>query len=190
MLTEEQLSFEHRIGIHKVAAGMPGFSLRVTKASRSYVLRTMFQGKRREFGLGGFPAVSTLNALSAALAIRCLLSDGWDPVVLAEEAKQALRSWDYPAMRPTTRDGAYSLEQLAAGWERHATGAIRLHDTRLFYALGRYPLRKISAGTLRSVLADSRDRALVGKLRAMWEFVERSVDLPPAKEYFAEVERT
>ena len=55
--------------------------------SRFWVLRVMKDGKRREMGLGGFPAVSLADARAKAKAMRGQVKDGVDVLAAKREAK-------------------------------------------------------------------------------------------------------
>ena len=67
-------------GLHAVG-GVSGLSLQVTpRGTRSWVLRVMVGGKRREMGLGGYPDVTLAGAKDAARVARAQINDGIDPV--------------------------------------------------------------------------------------------------------------
>jgi integrase len=73
-------------GMHAVG-GVGGLYLQVTASgARSWILRTMVGGKRRDIGLGGFPDVSLAQARERAQADRELIRQGVDP---AEQRKRA-----------------------------------------------------------------------------------------------------
>src|SRR5690625_266109 len=77
-------------GCHGVG-GVPGLMLQVTRTGgRSWILRTMVGKKRREIGLGGFPAVSLADARQKAREMRELIQQGIDPVEQRKAARQAL----------------------------------------------------------------------------------------------------
>ena len=67
-------------GLHAVG-GVAGLALQVSpNGARSWVLRAMVGGKRREMGLGGYPDVTLAGAKEAARAARALIDQGTDPV--------------------------------------------------------------------------------------------------------------
>lgn len=76
-------------GFHAVG-GVPGLHLRVNDAGgRSWILRAVVKGKRRDIGLGGFPDVSLASAREAARTAREKIRSGIDPVEeRAEERKR------------------------------------------------------------------------------------------------------
>lgn len=76
-------------GFHAVG-GVPGLHLRVNDGGgRSWILRAVVKGKRRDIGLGGFPDVSLAAAREAARTEREKIRSGLDPVKeRAEERKR------------------------------------------------------------------------------------------------------
>lgn len=75
-------------GLHAVG-GVAGLSLQVADTgARSWILRVMVGGQRRNIGLGGFPDVTLAGAKEAARKAREQIKDGIDPI----EDKQAKRS--------------------------------------------------------------------------------------------------
>lgn len=76
-------------GFHAVGS-VPGLHLRVNDAgARSWILRAVVMGKRRDIGLGGFPDVSLAAAREAARTTREKIRSGIDPVEeRAEERKR------------------------------------------------------------------------------------------------------
>lgn len=77
-------------GLHFVG-GVAGLALQVTTAqSRSWILRVMIGGKRREMGLGGYPDVSLAGAREAARAARAQIKSGEDPIDSAKARRSAL----------------------------------------------------------------------------------------------------
>ncbi len=67
-------------GMHFVGE-VPGLALQVhSETSRSWVLRVMIGGKRRDHGLGGYPAVTLADAKTAAREARERIKRGIDPI--------------------------------------------------------------------------------------------------------------
>jgi integrase len=74
-------------GLHFVG-GVSGLALQVLPTGgRTWVLRAMMGGKRRDMGLGGFPDVPLADARTAARNARELIRAGRDPI---EEARAAI----------------------------------------------------------------------------------------------------
>lgn len=77
-------------GLHAVG-GVPGLALQVLKSGgRTWILRVMIGARRREMGLGGYPAVTLAMAREAAREARDLVRRGIDPIEAAKEARAAL----------------------------------------------------------------------------------------------------
>lgn len=69
---------------------MPGLHLQIAGQARSWILRATVGGKRRDIGLGGFPAVTLAQARDKARQARESIAQGRDPVLLRRSAMSAL----------------------------------------------------------------------------------------------------
>jgi integrase len=79
-------------GLYAVG-GVAGLALQVAPGgSRSWVLRALVAGKRRDMGLGGFPDVTLAMAREKAREQRLVIDQGGDPILARKEAKSALRA--------------------------------------------------------------------------------------------------
>lgn len=77
-------------GLHFVG-GVPGLALQVLPTGgRSWVLRAMVGGKRRDMGLGGFPEVKLGEARDVADAARKQIRDNVDPIKARADGKAAI----------------------------------------------------------------------------------------------------
>ncbi|MDE1942736.1 MAG: integrase arm-type DNA-binding domain-containing protein [Betaproteobacteria bacterium] len=77
-------------GYHPVG-GVPGLLLRVSDTgSRNWILRATVGSKRRDIGLGGYPAVTLADARNKARDARDMIKAGLDPVAEAESARSKL----------------------------------------------------------------------------------------------------
>lgn len=73
--------------------GVPGLHMQLTpKRGRSWILRAKIGDKRRDIGLGGFPAVTLAQARQKAREARDKISQGIDPVAERDAAKAALEA--------------------------------------------------------------------------------------------------
>ena len=71
--------------------GVDGLQLQITPSgARSWVLRLMVAGTRRNIGLGSYPTVSLAQAREVARETRELVRQGIDPVAHKREARAAL----------------------------------------------------------------------------------------------------
>ncbi len=79
-------------GLHFVG-GVAGLALQVTHlGARSWILRAMVGGKRREMGLGGFPDVTLAGAREAAREARDKIKKGIDPIEDGKAKRSALHA--------------------------------------------------------------------------------------------------
>jgi integrase len=77
-------------GYHPVG-GVPGLLLRVSDTgSRNWILRATVGSKRRDMGLGGYPAVTLVDARTKAREAREKIKAGLDPVAEAESVRSKL----------------------------------------------------------------------------------------------------
>lgn len=77
-------------GMHTVG-GVAGLYLQVLPTgARSWVLRVMVAGKRRDMGLGGFPDVTLAQAREKAREARATIEQGIDPIAQRAAARSTL----------------------------------------------------------------------------------------------------
>jgi integrase len=108
-------------GVHFVG-GVHGLMLHVTaNGGRSWVLRTMIAGRRREMGLGPYPEVSLAKARDKAREARELIRQGVDPIQRQRAAQSELRAAAAAALTFKQCAEAY-IEAHRAGWKnaKHA----------------------------------------------------------------------
>lgn len=89
-LTALAVQMMRKPGMHFVG-GVSGLALNVLKTGgRTWVLRAMIGGKRRDMGLGGYPDLSLAEAREAARAARAKIREGIDPIDERKAARIAL----------------------------------------------------------------------------------------------------
>ena len=122
-----------------------GLHLYISKAGRkSWVLRITVDGRRRDIGLGGFPAVGLASAREKAADHRTAVAEGRDP--LAEKHAPALPTFGeaacavHEANKPRWRNGRHTKSWMQT-LERHAMPT-----------LGNAPLDRIDRGDVLRVL--------------------------------------
>ena len=94
-----------------------GLGLKVAPSgSRAWVLRTTVAGKRREFGLGGFPTVSLASARERARSTLDKIYEGTDPAMAKREVKAALIAQKAKAVTFKNLAQQY-INQHEAGWK-------------------------------------------------------------------------
>jgi integrase len=94
-----------------------GLGLKVAPSgSRAWVLRTTVAGKRREFGLGGFPTISLASARERARSTLDKIYEGTDPAMAKRELKAALIAQKAKAVTFKNLAQQY-INQHEAGWK-------------------------------------------------------------------------
>jgi integrase len=120
--------------------GVPGLLLQVSPSgSRSWLLRVTVGSKRREIGLGPYPAVSLALAREKAQAMRDEIAAGTDPVSKRKSSKQALQEQQEEEKRLAwtfRRCAEKFIDVKKSGW-RNAKHAQQWQNTLASYA---YPV--------------------------------------------------
>jgi len=140
-------------GFHMVGT-VPGLALRVTAAgARSWVLRVTMGNKRRDMGLGAYPAVTLALAHEKARNAREAIDQGHDPILERERAQSALRAAQAAALTFDLCATAF-IEANRAGWS-NAKHAQQWTNTLKQWAspkLGRLLVRDIGLTHILAVL--------------------------------------
>jgi integrase len=137
-----------RPGYHAVGK-VAGLMLQVTgTGSRSWVLRTMVGGKRREIGLGAYPAVGLALAHQKAQAARDAIVNGVDPVAARAAARELLaqQQREQLAMSWTFQRCAEEyMRSMAPGWRsaKHAKQWQSTLEQYVFPIIGELPVPNI-----------------------------------------------
>ena len=110
-------------GLHAVGT-VPGLCLRVMpppSSTKMWTLRIVVGKKRRDLGLGGYPAVTLAKALEVAREKRQSVQQGKDPVTERRAAKSALRASQQKQITFAQAASAY-IAAHEAGWKnaKHA----------------------------------------------------------------------
>jgi integrase len=108
-------------GLHAVG-GVAGLGLQVTPTgARSWSLRVVIGGKRREMGLGPYPEVTLAKARDKAREARELIRQGVDPIDRQRAAQSELRAAAAAALTFKQCSEAY-IKAHRAGWKnaKHA----------------------------------------------------------------------
>lgn len=89
-LTAIEVKRLSKAGFH-AAGGVSGLGLRINEADgKSWILRTMVGSRRRDIGLGGYPAVPLTEARDRARVLKHEIANGIDPVVERRKRKAEL----------------------------------------------------------------------------------------------------
>ncbi len=124
-------------GMHQVGT-VPGLLLQVTAGgSKSWVLKVTVAGKRREMGLGGYPAVALAEAHERSREARDLIRKGVDPILQARLAKSALLAQREMALTFKECASAY-ITAHESGWRnaKHVQQWRNTLDTYAYPVLG------------------------------------------------------
>lgn len=78
-------------GLHAVG-GVPGLYLQINGSAKSWILRASVGNKRRDMGMGGYPAVTLAQAREKAREARTRIDQGIDPILERQRAQSALRA--------------------------------------------------------------------------------------------------
>jgi integrase len=148
-----------------------GLLLEVTpKGARVWLARVTVAGKRRDFGLGGYPAVSLKEAREKAEAVRKLAAAGLNPVAererLARERAAAAAAAAEADRRTFRSVAAEAIAAEAPGWKSPRT-ALLWHaslDQWAHPTLGDMPIAEIDrAAVLRAIGPVWRSRPATGR---------------------------
>lgn len=125
MLTAQQVKHLAKPGRHHDGRGL---YLNVTaKGSRSWVQRIVVDGRRRDIGLGGYPAVSLAQARRRAEANRSAVADGRDPI--AEKRRAAVPTFGEAAVKVHAMNlPKWRNDHAARFWLR----SLELHAARIW----------------------------------------------------------
>lgn len=131
----------------RLAQGMhadgDGLYLRVDEGgARSWLLRTVIQGKRRDMGLGRFPDVTLAKARERATAYRLIARDGGNPIAVRDQGRQAV---------PTFKEAAETVhEERAETWrnDKHRAQWINTLREYAYPVLGTLRVDAIGSGEI------------------------------------------
>jgi integrase len=140
-------------GTHAVGR-VAGLALQVTPTgARSWVLRVMVGERRREIGLGAYPAVSLKEAHEKAQAKRDEIAAGIDPVIARKETASRLRA--NQALEVTFEEAAKRFIKAKAPEWKNAKHGEQWRNTLAEYAypkIGNLMVRHIARSHVTEVL--------------------------------------
>lgn len=140
-------------GLHFVG-GVPGLILAVAPSGgRNWLLRVMVAGKRREIGLGGFPAVPLAMARERAREAKGKIWAGVDP--LEEKAARCRAVIDARAMAVTFSDAAgHFIKAQEPGWRnaKHAQQWRNTLETYAYPVIGKSLVRDVNLTQVMAIL--------------------------------------
>lgn len=133
-------------------------------ATGAWVLRYTFAGKRKDMGLGAYPAVSLAEARQAAEEAHALIRSGIDPLNARQAHKQALvAAAQKVEEKPITfREAALAtVEAKRGGWSnpKHAAQWLATLEQHAFPSMAEMPIAQIDLV------------AVLGALRPIWPVI-------------------
>lgn len=152
-LTAIQVQRLTETGHHSVG-GVAGLALQVTPSgARSWILRTMVGGKRRDIGLGGYPDVTLGKARERAREARDQIARGIDPVAERQVLRGALVAQQAKAM--TFEQAARHViakKQVESRSPKHSRQWATTLQTYAYPVLGALPVSAIELAHVLAVL--------------------------------------
>jgi hypothetical protein len=139
-------------GFHNVG-GVPGLHLQVAGSACSWILRAKIGDKRRDIGLGGFPAVTLAQARDKARQMRELISQGIDPVAERIAARAELEAAQ--AKMLTFEEAARRFLVTKTREFRNAKHAAQWGNSLAHYAypvIGRLPVESVELAHMVQIL--------------------------------------
>jgi integrase len=144
-------------GYHPVGK-VPGLILQVTSSgARSWILRVMVGTRRREIGLGQYPAVGLALAHQKAQALRDTIAGGVDPVAARASARQTIvqQQVEEKALAWTFRRCAEAyIKAMTPGWRnaKHAQQWANTLATYVYPTIGDLTVNKITIAHVTSII--------------------------------------
>lgn len=124
------------------------YLLVASSGARRWVQRIVIGGRRRDLGLGGYPAVSLAQARETAAANRSLARAGGDPIVARKKAREVKPTFEVLAKQ--------AHEARKAKWKaggKHVDQWINTLTTYAFPIVGKMPVDRITSAEVLKVLA-------------------------------------
>ena len=131
-----------------------GLGLKVSKTgARSWVMRIMIGGKRRELGLGSYPTTQLASARDRARSTRDQIFAGHDPSVAKRAAKSALMAAKAKSVTFKKLAEQY-IEQHESAWKnsKHAAQWVSTLETYAFPVCGNMVVSDITTPVVLKIL--------------------------------------
>ena len=140
-------------GMHFVG-GVSGLALQVLPTGgRTWVLRAVIGGRRRDMGLGGYPDVTLAGAREAARAARAKIRCGIDPIEESRAARSQLKAARVAALTFAECAAKY-IRAHAPSWrnEKHAAQWTSTLETYAYPVMGSLLVRDVGVAQVLAVL--------------------------------------
>jgi len=133
----------------KTVGGVDGLTLEVRGGSTTWSLTATVQGRRREFGLGAYPAVSLSAARVAANEKRREISQGRDPLADRDAKRAAAKK----AKAHTVMEVAETyIADMESGWSQSFAAGWRYALKNHISIIGSMPITDVDNAAIRRVL--------------------------------------
>lgn len=152
-LTALQVPRLKKPGLHAVGV-VPGLYLQVlASGAKTWILRAVVGGKRRDMGLGGYPAVTLAQARDKARTARQEIDEGVDPIAKRREAKSALAAARGAEITFDECARKY-IDAHAAGWKssKHAAQWTSTLENYASPVIGKLQVRDVSLAHIVKIL--------------------------------------
>lgn len=134
--------------------GVPGLSLQISATgARSWILRVKVGSKRRDMGLGAYPAVTLAQAHQKAREAREAIEQGNDPILTRERAQSQLRAAQASAI--TFRQAAAKfIEAKSAEWRnpKHKAQWAATLETYAYPTIGNLDVKDVADNHIHKIL--------------------------------------
>lgn len=154
---------------------VPGLHLQVLPSGgRSWILRVKVGSKRREIGLGGYPAVSLAQARESAQEKRSSIDKGIDPVAERRAAKSALQAAQASGKTFKECAAAYMAAH-ESGWKnvKHGQQWRNTLETYAYPVIGHLLVRDVTLAHVTRILEPiwTEKNETASRLRSRMELV-------------------
>ena len=140
-------------GLHFVG-GVSGLALQVLPTGgRTWVMRAVVGGRRRDMGLGGYPDVTVAGAREAARQARAKIREGIDPIEEARAKRSELKAARAAALNFSECAAKY-IRAHTPSWrnEKHAAQWTSTLETYAYPVMGSLLVRDIAVAHVLAVL--------------------------------------
>jgi integrase len=139
-------------GLHFVG-GVPGLALSIKGNARYWLLRATVGGKRRDMGIGPYPAVSLADARQAAAEARAAIRAGLDPIAQRQAERSATAAAQARLLTFDEAAAAY-IKAHRAGWrsDKHAAQWAATLDTYASPIIGELQVADVGTAHVRAIL--------------------------------------
>lgn len=152
-------------GLHFVG-GVPGLALQILPTGgRTWILRVVIAGRRRDMGLGGFPEVGLAQARTKAAELREQIRAGRDPLAEVRAARSALHAAAESAL--TFRQASEKfIEAHRPSWSnpKHAAQWGNTLEHYAYTTIGHLDVNHVSVAHILKILEQP-----VGEEGKLWE---------------------